>query len=106
MVRVPGVIGKYGLSIVVEKPADSILGEYGSVIFIGAILDGVADALRFGAGAGFPPQAAVNRTTDQPAPIADRRAAMFTHVILNASPEPRLNTSAAVDATRAELALQ
>jgi hypothetical protein len=52
------------------------------VIFIGAVLDAVADALGFGAGAGLPPHAAVNRTTDHPAPIADRRAAMFTHVIL------------------------
>jgi hypothetical protein len=53
------------------------------VIFIGAALDGVADALGFGAGAGFPPQAAVNTTTNHPAPIADKRAAMFTQSILD-----------------------
>jgi hypothetical protein len=76
------------------------------VIFIGAVLDPVADALGFGAGAGFPPQAAVNRTTADPAPIADTRIAMFTHAILDASPEPGLNISAAVDAAGAELALQ
>src|SRR6478672_7915892 len=64
------------------------------VIFIGAVLDGAADALGFGAGAGFPPQAAVNTTTDHPAPIADRRAAMFTHMILHASPESTLNVLA------------
>jgi hypothetical protein len=52
------------------------------VIFIGAVLDGAADALGFGAGAGFPPQAAARTTTDHPAPIADRRAAKFTHMIL------------------------
>jgi hypothetical protein len=56
------------------------------VIFIGALLDGVPDAVGFGAGAGFPPQAAVNRTTADPAPIADKRAALFTHLILDASP--------------------
>jgi hypothetical protein len=54
------------------------------VIFIGAALVGVADALGFGAGAGFPPQAAVNRTTNHPTPIADRRAVMFTQSILDA----------------------
>jgi hypothetical protein len=54
------------------------------VIFIAAVLDGVADALGFGAGAGFPPQAAVNRTTEHPAPIIDRRAALFTQSILDA----------------------
>ena len=53
------------------------------MIFIGAVLDGAADALGFGAGAGFS-QAAVSMTTDHPAPIADRRAAMFTQVILHA----------------------
>jgi hypothetical protein len=52
------------------------------VIFIGAVLDGVADALGFGAGAGFPPQAAVNRTTAHPTPIAD--AVIFTQSILDA----------------------
>ena len=67
----------------VENAAGSILGEYGSVIFIGAAVDGVADALGFGAGAGFPPQAAVITTTDNPAPIADTCAAMFTHVMLH-----------------------
>jgi hypothetical protein len=56
------------------------------VIFIGAVLDGVADALGFGAGAGDPPHAAVNRTTADPAPITDTRAALFTHPILDASP--------------------
>jgi hypothetical protein len=56
------------------------------VIFNGAVLDEVTDALGFGAGAGLPPHAAVNRTTDHPAPIADRRAVIFTHLILNASP--------------------
>jgi hypothetical protein len=76
------------------------------VIFIGALLDGVADALGFGADAGVPPQAAVNRITEHPAPIADRRAAMFTQLILNGSPEPGLNISASVDAAGAELALQ
>jgi hypothetical protein len=76
------------------------------VIFIGAPLDRVADALVFGAGAGFPPQAAVNRTTEHPAPIADRRAALFTQPILTLSPEPGLNISDSVDAAGAELALQ
>jgi DNA-binding NarL/FixJ family response regulator len=53
------------------------------VIFIGAVLDGAAaEGLVLVTGAGFPPQAAVSTTTDNPAPIADRRAAMFTHMIL------------------------
>jgi hypothetical protein len=65
------------------------------VILIGAVLDWAADALGFGAGAGFPPQAAASTTTDHPAPIADSRAAMFTHMILNASPESTLNVLAA-----------
>jgi hypothetical protein len=53
------------------------------VIFIGAVTDGVADVLGFGAGAGagFPPQAVI-ATTDNPAPITNTCAAMFTHVIL------------------------
>jgi hypothetical protein len=76
------------------------------VIFIGAVWDGVADALVFGVGAGFPAQAAVSTTNDHPAPITDRRAAMFTPVILNNSPEWPLNVSASVDAAGAELALQ
>ena len=88
------------MSIVVENAAGSIFGEYGSAIFIGAVRDGVADALGFGAGAGLPPQAAVSTTTDHPAPTADSRAAMFTHFIVNASPESRLNFSP-VDATGA-----
>jgi hypothetical protein len=70
------------LSIVVENAAGSIAGEYGSVIFIGAGLDVATDALGLGAGAGLPPQAAVSTTTDDPAVSAFRRAAMFTHEIL------------------------
>jgi hypothetical protein len=62
---------------------------------MGAVLDGAAaEALVLVTGAGFPPQAAANTTTDNPAPIADRRAAMFTHLILNASPESTLNVLA------------
>jgi hypothetical protein len=53
------------------------------VIFIGAVPEGAADALGFGAGAGLPPQAAVSTITDHPAPVADSRAATFTHFILN-----------------------
>jgi hypothetical protein len=34
-VRVPGVSGKYGLSILVVKADGTIVGAYGSVIFIG-----------------------------------------------------------------------
>ena len=65
------------------------------MIFIGAVLDGAAaEGLVLVTGAGFPPQAAASRTTDNPAPIADRRAAMFTHMILNASPESTLNVLA------------
>jgi len=57
------------------------------VIFIGVVLDGAAaEALVLVTGAGFPPQAAASMVTDNPAPIADKRAAMFTHVILNDSP--------------------
>ena len=65
------------------------------MIFIGAVLDGAAaEALVLVTGAGFPPQAAASMTTDNPAPIADRRAAMFTHTILHASPESTLNVVA------------
>jgi hypothetical protein len=54
------------------------------VIFIGAVLDGAAaDGLLPVTGAGLPPQAAVITTTDNPAPIADTCAAMFTHVMLH-----------------------
>ena len=55
---------------------------------------GAAEALVLVTGAGFPPQAAPNTTTDNPAPIADRRAAMFTDMILHASPESTLNVLA------------
>ena len=67
------------------------------------MLDGAAaEALVLVTGAGFPPQAAANTTTDNPAPIADRCTAMFTHMILNASPESTLNVLAdtAQDVTR------
>lgn len=65
------------------------------MIFIGALLDGAAaEGLVLVTGAGFPPQAAASTTTDNPAPIADRHAAMFTHMILNASPEAMLNVLA------------
>ena len=65
------------------------------MIFIGAVLDGAAaEALGLVLVPGFPPQAAVSTTTDHPAPIADRRAAMFTHMILHASPESTLNVLA------------
>jgi len=67
---------------VVENAAGSIVGEYGSVIFIGTVLDDAEGAVGLGAGAGLPPQAAVSAITDHPAPIADKRTAMFTHVIL------------------------
>src|SRR6476469_7016363 len=35
IMRVPGVSGKYGLSTLVVKADGTIVGEYGSVIFIG-----------------------------------------------------------------------
>jgi hypothetical protein len=76
------------------------------VIFIGAVVDGAVAEGLVPTGAGFPPQAAVTTISDHPAPIADRRNAMFTRVILNDSPEPRLNISASVDATGPQLALQ
>jgi hypothetical protein len=76
------------------------------VIFIGAVVDWAADALEFGAGVGLPPHAAVSTTTDHPAPITDRRAAMFTVVILNTQAESKLNALVAVDPTGAICVLQ
>jgi hypothetical protein len=76
------------------------------VISIGTVLDGAADALEFGGGAGFPPHAAVSTTTDHPAPITERRAALFTIVILNAEAESKLNALAAVDPMAAILVLR
>ena len=89
----------------VENAAGSIVGEYGSVIFIGALLEGTEEAPGFGAGAGLPPQAATSTITDQTAPIADRRAAMFMHGTLDPPSESRPNFLA-VDAAGAELVLQ
>lgn len=42
MERVPGMSGRYGLSIVAEKADGSIVGEYGSTILIGPALDAPA----------------------------------------------------------------
>jgi hypothetical protein len=71
------------LSIIVENDAGSMAGEYGSVIFIGAVLGGAPDALGLGAGAGLPPQAAASTTTNHPALITDTRAALFMHAIFD-----------------------
>jgi hypothetical protein len=76
------------------------------VIFIGAVLGGAEGAAGLGADTGVPPQAAVSKTIDHPAPIADRRTAVSTHLIFDATPESRLNFSASVDTTRAEFVLQ
>src|SRR6185503_16051592 len=49
IVRVPGVSGKYGLSILVVKTDGTIVGEYGSVIFIGPGGDAEAETEGLGA---------------------------------------------------------
>jgi hypothetical protein len=51
MVRVPGASGKYGLSTLVVNADGSIVGEYGSVIFIGPGVDAAADVEGLGADA-------------------------------------------------------
>ena len=49
MVRVPGASGKYGLSTLVVNADGSIVGEYGSVIFIGPGGDAEAETEGLGA---------------------------------------------------------
>jgi len=49
IVRDPGVSGKYGLSILVVKTDGTIVGEYGSVIFIGPGGDAEAETEGLGA---------------------------------------------------------
>jgi len=71
MERVPGMSGRYGLSIVAEKADGSIDGEYGSTILIGPLGGAAVDVETtggavevLGADEGPPPHAAVRTVKD------------------------------------------